>query len=80
MEVPRTVPPTISAKEFAERRYIAKAVNAGVNYMRSKLSGFPFDAQVARYGDITRIVITVQWIPQPVAPEIVPSAYVEGRQ
>ena len=78
MEAPRVVRPTLSAKEYAERRYIHKTINAGVHYMQSKLGGFGFDAQTEQYGDVWRVTITVQWKPLPPVPVIVPSTDVDG--
>jgi hypothetical protein len=73
METPRVVRPTISAKEWNERRYITKVVNATIHYAQSKLAGFPFDAQTERYGDVWRVVLTIKWTPQPPAPKIIPT-------
>jgi hypothetical protein len=78
MEAPQTVRPTISAKEYSERRYILKAINAGIHYMQAKLAGFGFDAEVESYADITRVTLTVQWKPQPLLPVIVDIPKPEG--
>lgn len=79
MEAPQTVRPTISAKEWNERRYITKVINATIHYAQSKLAGFPFDAQSERSGNVYRVVLTVQWVPQAPAPKIIPSTEIDGR-
>ena len=79
METPRVVRPTISAKEWNERRYITKVVNATIHYAQSKLAGFPFDAESEQCGDVWRVVLTIQWTPQPPPPKIIPSTDTDGR-
>lgn len=79
MEAPQVIPATISAKEYAERRYIQKAINATVHYAQSKLGGFGFDAQTEQYGDVWRVVLTVQWKALPPAPRIIPSMEIDGK-
>jgi len=79
MEAPQTVQPTISAKEWNERRYMAKVINATIHYAQSKLAGFPLDAQTERRGDVYRVVLTVQLVPQAPAPKTIPSTDVDGR-
>jgi hypothetical protein len=69
----------MSAKEFAERRMIVKAINGMISWARSALTGFDFDAQTEQYGDVWRITITVGWKPLPLPVEIVPTAEINGR-
>jgi hypothetical protein len=71
--VPQNVRREMSAKEFADRRYADKAINAMINYGKSKLAGYPFDAWVERCGDVWRIVITVEYVPQPPPLKIIPN-------
>jgi len=68
----------MDAKEFAERRYINKTLNATINYAKSKLGGFPIDVQFERHDDIWRVTITVQWVSQPLPLKIMPSTDVDG--
>jgi len=69
---PRTVRPTISAKESNERRYIQKVVNATIHYAQSKLGGYPFDAQCEHCGNVWKVVLTIEYVPQPPPPKIIP--------
>lgn len=79
METPRTVPAAMSAKQWNERHYIEKVLSATTHYLESKLGGFPVDVQREARGDVYRIVLTVQWVPQAPPLKIIPSLDVDGR-
>jgi hypothetical protein len=73
----------MSAKEFGERRYVQKVLQATANYCRSKLGGYPVDIQCEGYPPnrptVWRMVLTVQYVEQPPPMKIVPSFDVDGR-
>ena len=68
----------MNAKEFADRRYAAKAINTMVNYGRAKLAGYPFDARIEYYSNVWRISITVEYVPQPPPIKIIPNNEIDG--
>jgi hypothetical protein len=73
----------MSAKEWNERRYIEKVLKATANYARSKLAGYPLDESVEGYPPhcptVWRVVLTVQYVPQPPPLRIIPTTEVDGR-
>ena len=72
------VRPKISMKELCERRLIVKYINAMIRYGQAKLNGFDFSAETQQYGDVYKVVVTVQWKPLPLLPEIVDIPKPEG--
>lgn len=73
-----TVRRVIDAKEFSDRRYAVKAINAMINYGRSKLAGYPFDARIEHDGKVWKISITVTYVPQEPPIQIVPNKEIDG--
>ena len=73
-----TVCRVMNAKEFADRRYAAKAINAMVNYGRAKLAGYPFDAEIHYQSNVWKISITVEYVPQPPPIRIIPNNEIDG--
>jgi len=63
----------LTEQESADRRYAMKAINAMVNYGRSKLAGYPFDARIEHDGQVWKISITVEYVPQEPPIQIVPN-------
>lgn len=76
--VQETARRVMDAKEFADRRYAMKAINAMVNYGRSKLSGYPFHAQIEHDGKIWKISITVEYVRQEPPIQIIPNKEIDG--
>jgi hypothetical protein len=73
----------MTAKEFAERRYVTRTIFAVINYARSKLAGYPTDFQVEGFPadrpTVWKVVLTVEYKPQGPPLEITPSLDVDGR-
>jgi len=68
----------MDAKEYADRKYAVRAINAMVNYGRSKLAGYPFDAQIEYQSNVWKISITVEYVPQPPPIKIIPNNEMDG--
>ncbi len=77
-DIAKAVRRVMDAKEFADRRYAMKAINAMINYGRSKLAGYPFDARIEHDGKVWRISITVEYVPQEPPIQIIPSKEIDG--
>jgi len=76
--VPEVARRVMDAKEFADRRYAVKAINAMVNYGRAKLAGYPFEARIEHDGKVWRISITVEYVPQEPPIQIIPNKEIDG--
>lgn len=63
--------PQVTLRELMERRMLVRGLNGMIQWGKSKLDMFPFDAQVSKFNDIYQVVIKVQYVPLPIGPEIV---------
>jgi hypothetical protein len=76
--------------KYQDRVWLRRQIKAATNYFRAAVEGFPCD-EVQTYGDVTRLVCTVEFrplpempkiiipAPPPPPPKIIPSTDIDGR-